>query len=443
MSKKENDTNKLPTKVFSQRESLITELLEVKHFKILKHLFITLLFGYIARDIVRALSSAKDVNFGFTTIRIGFKNFHYALACWIVLFGISLLVYVLFRCWALWRTELYPKSMFTKVWDTIFLFLIALYYVVCLFIFPLLWMKSLHLGLASFLALLSENARLLMKSHAFIRTNAPDVITYKPHSENPLDLPTLSNYVYFSFAPTLVYRKEYPRTENVVIKKALLDFLEVFCIIWLESYIVESFLLKPFSHVGKLKIDWIDIAVTVTENSIAGGLLMLANFYQVLHAWCNAFANLLRFADRRFYEDWWTSTNYSAYFRHWNIVVHDWLYEYVYRDFYHYLIPNNKTAAKYMVFLISALMHEQIIGFSTGYFLPVVFVQFFGLGTHFTFIQTKHPMCNVFLLYSLALGNSINLSMHAIEYYARVNCPYPDRENSSKLLPRLITLDCV
>lgn len=49
----------LETKTFAERESLITELLEVKHFKTLKHLFFALLFGFLAKDLIRALSKDK------------------------------------------------------------------------------------------------------------------------------------------------------------------------------------------------------------------------------------------------------------------------------------------------------------------------------------------------------------------------------------------------
>lgn len=32
------------------------------------------------------------------------------------------------------------------------------------------------------------------------------------------------------------------------------------------------------------------------------------------------------------WQDWWNSTSYARFYRTWNCVVHDWLYEYVYRD---------------------------------------------------------------------------------------------------------------
>lgn len=31
-------------------------------------------------------------------------------------------------------------------------------------------------------------------------------------------------------------------------------------------------------------------------------------------------------------QDWWNSTSFSNYYRTWNVVVHDWLYSYIYQD---------------------------------------------------------------------------------------------------------------
>ncbi|KAK9746954.1 MBOAT, membrane-bound O-acyltransferase family [Popillia japonica] len=388
--KTKNGTNELQAKVFTERESLLTELLELKHFKILKHIFLAILFGFVATDLVKALAGKSHAHFGLKLIKTGFNNFHYGVVCWLVQFGINLLTYKFFKIWALKRIEYGPKDLLTKLWDTLFIVICILYYISAVFLFPVLW-ADMNLGIATLFAVLMENVRLLMKSHAFIRSNVPDVLKHKQHSDEHLDLPTLKHYLYFSFAPTLLYRKEYPRTETRNLKRALLHFLDVLGIIWLESYIYEIFFLHSFANFGKGEVDWMHVAVIVTQNAIAGGLIMLVNFYLILHAWCNCFADLMRFADKRFYEDWWTSTNYSVYFRSWNIVVHDWLYEYIYKDFYYYIIPKNKIFARFIVFLLSALIHEQIIGFAVGHFLPILFVLFFCFGAIFNSLRTKHP----------------------------------------------------
>jgi sterol O-acyltransferase len=38
------------------------------------------------------------------------------------------------------------------------------------------------------------------------------------------------------------------------------------------------------------------------------------------------------YKSRNFIQDWWNSTSFAAYYRTWNVVVHDWLYTYVYKE---------------------------------------------------------------------------------------------------------------
>lgn len=51
-----------------------------------------------------------------------------------------------------------------------------------------------------------------MKMHAFVRSVAPIALAYKPHSDDKQSkLPGFSKFLYFMFAPTLIYRQTYPR----------------------------------------------------------------------------------------------------------------------------------------------------------------------------------------------------------------------------------------
>jgi sterol O-acyltransferase len=82
-------------------------------------------------------------------------------------------------------------------------------------------------------------------------------------------------------------------------------------------------------------------------------------------------------------QDWWNSTSFSAYYRTWNVVVHDWLYTYIYKDFSETLMPNNRIMPKLMVFAVSALFHEYVLTFAFRYFYPVLLLMFGGVGGEF------------------------------------------------------------
>lgn len=88
------------------------------------------------------------------------------------------------------------------------------------------------------------------------------------------------------------------------------------------------------------------------------------------------FAEMTRFADRVFYQDWWHTTSFSSYYRKWNMIVHDSLYNYVYVDLYRLGVPQG--ICFFLTFLVSAVVHEYIITMSLKFFYPVLFIMFLG-----------------------------------------------------------------
>ena len=60
-----------------------------------------------------------------------------------------------------------------------------------------------------------------------------------------------------------------------------------------------------------------------------------------------------------FYRDWWNASEVSAYWRLWNMPVHYWLVRHVY--FPSIRIGLSKKGATFIVFLVSAVMHEVLI----------------------------------------------------------------------------------
>lgn len=147
-------------------------------------------------------------------------------------------------------------------------------------------------------------------------------------------------------------------------------------------------------------------------------LFLILGFFGFLHSWLNGWAELTRFPDRIFYLDWWNSVEFGTYYRKWNIVVHDWLYYYVYLDFSRFFssLRNSKSIPKIITFIVSAVIHELILIEASGFFYPVLFLMFTGPGNnpfyvgivliqnqkHFKFITQ-----NFFFWIEMYLGTSL------------------------------------
>ncbi|KAF2905171.1 hypothetical protein ILUMI_00998 [Ignelater luminosus] len=429
----------LPKKQFAPRNSVLTDLWEIKHIRTIYHIFLAMLFGLFINTAAYDYLNKGEVRLGFNLIIKGFSKFHFLLIIWKCMFLVNFLVYYGFKLWATIRIQVKPKTKYQLFWDRSWIVLIITYYLGFIYFFTSTIIK-MEMPPAASITLLSEITRFLMKSHAFIRSNAPIVLKYKSHNSKGQEryCPKLGQFLYFCFVPTLIYQDSYPRTNRIRWSYVAYCFLEVIGVIFYLSFLFERFLVATFEDYGLKPYRWQDIILTILSNTAAGMLIMLTTWYAVLHAWMNGFAEMVRFADRMFYKDWWSSTTYDRYYRTWNVVIHDWLYTYIYKDFIEIVLLNNRIAAKYIVFFLSAAFHEYILGFTFRFCLPILFVQFFGVGVAMTYLKFKQNCIgNTVLWYTNALGMSMNTAAFAIEYYCRANRPIENVTISSYFIPQM------
>lgn len=57
---------------------------------------------------------------------------------------------------------------------------------------------------------------------------------------------------------------------------------------------------------------------------IPNHLVWLIFFYLMFHSFLNLIGEMLHFADRNFYCDWWNANNIDTFWRSWNMPVHRW-----------------------------------------------------------------------------------------------------------------------
>jgi diacylglycerol O-acyltransferase 1 len=101
------------------------------------------------------------------------------------------------------------------------------------------------------------------------------------------------------------------------------------------------------------------MGIAILKIGVPSSYIWLCIFYWLFHAWTNFWGEVTRFADRRFYSDWWNSGNLAEYWRKWNYPIHNWLVRHVYFP----LVRRGCSSeiARLLTFTVSAVFHEYII----------------------------------------------------------------------------------
>lgn len=134
-------------------------------------------------------------------------------------------------------------------------------------------------------------------------------------------------------------------------------------------------------------------------------------------------------------------TSYQHFYRTWNIVVHDWLYTYIYKEVYENYY-RSKSVAFVMTIMASAIVHEYIIALSLGFFYPVLFITFGTASVIFFFANhaISEKIGNIMFWMTLSAGNGVVVSLYIIEGYARINCPPFSNDTYDLFVPRSWTM---
>ncbi|XP_055948165.1 sterol O-acyltransferase 1-like isoform X2 [Argiope bruennichi] len=259
--------------------------------------------------------------------------------------------------------------------------------------------------------------RFWASSRAFAKKKDDD------EESNSPPCPEVGKLIYFLFAPTLIYRDSYPRTSGIRWGFVAWNLLQLFLIVLGDYIVYICFLANSFNKAGIEPIPITHFVCLMAIAIFAGSMISFVTFYPILHCLPNAFAEMLRFGDRLFYEDWWNCTSYTKFYRSWNILVHDWLYFYIYCDIY--AILKSRTVAMVSVFMLSAIVHEYIVAVSLRFIFPPLFTLFYIAGIIFIFMTRRRTsnFWNFFLWFTLLLGYGLLLVFYSLEMSTRINCP--------------------
>ncbi|TRY57175.1 hypothetical protein DNTS_003266 [Danionella cerebrum] len=319
----------------------------------------------------------------FDLLVYAFGQFPLVVVTWMCMFLSALVVpYVLLCTWA----SFYPSSSHPVVWTLLAGFLLLLYQGLFLGFLPTYVVLNNTLPPASCFIVILEQVRLIMKSHSFIRENVPRIESLE-RNKSSVAVPQFTQYMYFLFAPTLIYRDSYPRNPRIR---------------W--GYVATKF--SQFRNISLQLFDLRAMVLCVFNSILPGVLVLFLAFFAFLHCWLNAFAEMLRFGDRMFYK--MTQGRFRA-------------------------------VAMLLVFTVSAVVHEYVLAICFGFFYPVMFCLFMCFGMAFNFVlhdRRKGPVWNVIMWTSLFLGQGVMICLYSQEWYAQRYCPIEKPTLIDLLKPR-------
>ncbi|XP_037882583.1 diacylglycerol O-acyltransferase 1 [Glossina fuscipes] len=248
--------------------------------------------------------------------------------------------------------------------------------------------------------------------------------------DNDEDVPVLVQYpdnlcyrdmFYFLFAPTLCYELNFPRTTRVRKRFLLKRLLEVIIgvnvlMALFQQWIIPSVRnsLIPFSNME------IGLATErLLKLALPNHLVWLCFFYLTFHSLLNAVGELLHFADRNFYGDWWNARNIDVFWRNWNMPVHRWCVRHIYIPVVRMGYSNSQGSC--IVFFVSAFFHEYFVSIPLQTYKIWAFLGMMGqipLSTLSKSIERSlgPRMGNIVVWASIILGQPLSIMMYYHDY---------------------------
>ncbi|XP_022240058.1 diacylglycerol O-acyltransferase 1-like [Limulus polyphemus] len=224
------------------------------------------------------------------------------------------------------------------------------------------------------------------------------LVTY-PQNLNLRDL------YYFMLAPTLCYELNFPRSARIRKRFLLKRLVEMLFLLQLILGLVQQWIVPIIRNsLQPLKV-------------VPNHLIWLLFFYWFFHSCLNAVAEILRFADREFYQDWWNAETVNYFWQNWNIPVHRWAVRHLYKP----LVNRgfSKHHASISVFFVSAFFHEYLVSIPLNMYRIWAFSGMLGQVPFAMFVSRflHNQYGNMAVWVSIIIGQPLCILMYYHDYY--------------------------
>ena len=182
--------------------------------------------------------------------------------------------------------------------------------------------------------------------------------TEKSETIYPTNL-TLTNLYFFILTPTLCYELNFARSSHIRKGFLLRRCGEILVLSSLQYCLGQQWILPILNTLDRPLNEYsiLQNLERILRLALPNHLLWLSFFYLYFHSILNLLAELLCFADRLFYRDWWNATDLNEFWNRWNTIVHLFCKRHIYKP----LVIQygcHPSVAALIVFTISAFFHE-------------------------------------------------------------------------------------
>uniref|UniRef100_A0A0X3Q0M9 O-acyltransferase n=1 Tax=Schistocephalus solidus TaxID=70667 RepID=A0A0X3Q0M9_SCHSO len=234
---------------------------------------------------------------------------------------------------------------------------------------------------------------------------------------------TFGDIYYFLFAPTLCYELNFPQTFSIRKRFLLKRVLELICLVQLILLLIQQWMVpalqKSVSPFIRSRSTY--VVEHLLNIAIPNHVLWLLGFYAFFHSYLNVVAEMMKFGDRRFYEDWWNATSVPSFWSSWNIPVHRWCRRHVYKPILS--MGFSRFWAGTVVFFVSAIFHELLVSVPLKMLRLWAFLGMLGQQPYALLVYHFCPQGgktgNIAVWLTLIVGQPLALYMYFHDYYVQ------------------------
>jgi sterol O-acyltransferase len=412
-------------KVHRKQSAPISKLLYSRDFQTVYNIFLAILVNIGIAELVRDILDPVGMELfigNFSKLDVVFK-------IWVPMFVWSYTTTIL--------VQQHSLNLYTKIIIHILTILLLGYNAVAV-------MVSKDLPIASSFIVLCEMVRFPMKMHSYFRekllhgNGENSYSKFIPEYLKGLDPPAIQlpqinilnwsqevqRYTYYLFTPTLIYRDSYPKLDRSIRWKNLsIHLFNFFGAIIYTALIFKAFCVPEFQSASKNIRNTQAVILSWFRAMLPGTMVFLLLFFAVMHSWFSIWAEVLNFADRKFYDDWWSAKDFGTFYRKISVIVYEWLHTYVFLDLQRFSRGVVGTfSARLIVFLLSGLITELIIDLALGFFFPYIFIIIAGPGSFMITMNNKGSrFYNVIVWVLLIIMMGLIMMLYSLEYYYRLD----------------------